>query len=166
MSKKEAAIQFIGIFFCVCVCMYCVFPIAARVTSSAAGLQSLAGQQHREEEEKIRGGAGPAPRQRPECHPGRCKSSRCERQRHRGGGVHCNIFELFPATPAAGIASRSLHRKDSEGWAHTLRAAPVVPSISFFFKFNLLFSCVRAGAWLHRAFRAERSVGNCRKMLT
>lgn len=135
MSKK-AAIQFIGIFFFpVCVCI-AFFPLLRALLAQrpAPSLQSLAGQQHREEEDKIRGGAGPAPRQRPECHPGRCKSGRCELQRHGGGGVHCNIFELFPPTPAAGVASASRLLIAAQNGLQRLgtRAAPALRSISCF----------------------------------
>lgn len=126
MSEKELALQFTGI---VCVCCVTPTPLCCVcVTSSALGSRAPAvhGAAAARGRREIRGGAGTVSCQRPECHPGRCKLGRCERQsRGEGRGLCAAKFELVaPAAPAIAFYSPSLRRKDSQGWSPTLGLAP------------------------------------------
>lgn len=86
-------------------------------------------------------------------------------------GVHCNI-RVVPRCPSCWHRLLIASQKGlSRLGTHTALRPSSSPFLLFFFfyvffQLNLFLVCVRAGAWQHRAFSAERSVGNCRKMLT
>lgn len=111
MSKKEAAIRFIGIFFffswCVCIAF---FPSLRALLAQ----RLLSGRRRGRSTQRTRGN---------NAEPSRVESSRAGGRNvirgdvnqvaandrdTGGGGARCKIFELFPATPAAGVASVSL----------------------------------------------------------